>query len=45
MENINIVSSNIIEKEICIKLIDYLKRNNIIDDRLYHFCINKYINN
>ena len=44
MENINIVSSNIIEKEICIKLIDYLKRNNTIDDGMYNFCINKYIN-
>lgn len=41
MENI----TNTMEIEICIKLIDYLKRNNIIDDELYHFCINKYINN
>ena len=41
MENINRVSSEIIEIETSIKLIEYLKRNSIIDDGMYNFCINK----
>ncbi len=44
MENINKVPSKIIEKETSIKLLEYLKRNNIIDDRMYNFCINKLLN-
>ncbi len=41
MENINRVSSEIIEIETSIKLIEYLKRNSTIDDGMYNFCINK----
>ena len=43
MENINKVPSKIIEIETSIKLLEYLKRRNIIDDGMYNFCINKLI--
>lgn len=39
----NKVSSKIIELETSIKLIEYLKRKNVIDDDMYNFCINKLI--
>lgn len=44
MEDINRISSKIIEIEASIKLFEYLKRNNTIDDGMYNYCINKYIN-
>lgn len=44
METINKVSSIIIEIETSIKLLEYLKRKNIIDDGMYNFCINKLMN-
>ena len=44
MVNINKVPSKIIEIETSIKLLEYLKRNNIIDDGMYNFCINKLLN-
>lgn len=44
MENINNVPSRIIEIEASIKLLEYLKRNNTIDDGMYNFCINKLVN-
>ena len=44
MENENKVPSKIIELETSIKLLEYLKRNNIIDDGMYNFCINKFLN-
>ena len=40
----NKVSSKIIEIETSIKLLEYLKRNNTIDDGMYNFCINKFLN-
>ena len=43
MEDKNIIPSKIIELETSIKLLEYLKRNNIIDDGMYNFCINKLI--
>ncbi|MBE6140362.1 MAG: hypothetical protein E7172_02370 [Firmicutes bacterium] len=43
MEDKNIVSSKIIELETSIKLLEYLKRNNVIDNEMYNFCINKLI--
>ena len=43
MENINKVPSKIIEIEISIKLLEYLKRKSIIDDGMYNFCINRLI--
>lgn len=43
MEDKNIVPSKIIELETSIKLLEYLKRNNIIDDGMYNFCVNKLI--
>lgn len=43
MENINKVPSKIIEIETSIKLLDYLKRKNVIDDGMYNFCINKLL--
>ena len=44
MENINKIPSRIIEIETSIKLLEYLKRRNIIDDGMYNFCINKLLN-
>ena len=44
MEDKNIVPSKIIELETSIKLLEYLKRNNVIDDGMYNFCINKLLN-
>ena len=43
MENKNIVPSKIIELETSIKLLEHLKRNNVIDDGMYNFCVNKLI--
>lgn len=45
MENISKIPSRIIEIEINIKLFEYLKRENIIDDEMYNFCINKLLKN
>lgn len=39
----NKVSSKIIEIEISIKLFEYLKRKNIIDDKIYNFGINNLL--
>ena len=44
MENISKIPSKIIEIETSIKLLEYLKRRNIIDDGMYNFCINKLLN-
>ena len=44
MENINKIPSKIIEIETSIKLLEYLKRENTIDDGMYNFCINKLLN-
>lgn len=44
MENKNKVPSKIMEIETSIKLLEYLKRNNTIDDGMYNFCINKFLN-
>ena len=44
MENMNKVPSRIVEIETSIKLLEYLKRENIIDDGMYNFCINKLLN-
>ena len=44
MENINKVPSKIIEIETSIKLLEFLKRENTIDDGMYNFCINKLLN-
>ncbi len=43
MENISKVPSKIIEIETSIKLLEYLKRKNNIDDGMYNFCINKLL--
>ena len=44
MESMNKVPSKIIEIETSIKLLEYLKRNNTIDDGMYNFCINRLMN-
>ena len=44
MESVNKVPSKIIEIETSIKLLEYLKQRNIIDDGMYNFCINKMLN-
>ena len=43
MENINKIPSKIIEIETSIKLLEYLKRKNIIDDGMYNYVVNKLI--
>ncbi len=45
MENKNKVPSKIIEIETSIKLLEFLKRENTIDDGMYNFCINKLLQN
>lgn len=45
MESINKVPSKIIEIETSIKLLEFLKRENTIDDGMYNFCINKLLKN
>ena len=45
MENKNKVQSKIIEIETSIKLLEFLKRENTIDDGMYNFCINKLLHN
>ncbi len=40
----NKTSFKIIELEVSIKLLEYLKKKNTIDDEMYSFCINKLIN-
>ena len=45
MDNINKVPSKIIEIEIGIKLLEYLKREKTINDGMYNFCINRLLKN
>ena len=45
MESMNKVPSKIIEIETSIKLLEYLKRENVIDDEMYNFCVNKLLHN
>lgn len=45
MDSFNNIPSKIIEIETSIKLLEYLKRENIIDDGMYNFCINKLLKN
>ena len=44
MGTINEIPSRIVEIETSIKLLEYLKRKNVIDDGMYNFCINKLMN-
>ena len=44
MEKVNKIPSRIVEIETSIKLLEYLKRENVIDDGMYNFCINKLMN-
>ena len=37
------ISSGVIEKEISIKLLSYLKRNKHIDEKLYDYILNKLL--
>ena len=41
MSNKNRLPAKIIEIETSIKLLEYLKRTNTIDEGMYNFCINK----
>ena len=43
MYNTSKIPSKIIETELSIRLLEYLKRNNTIDDGMYNYCINKLI--
>lgn len=44
MKTITKVSSKIIEIEISIKLLEYLKRKSVIDDGMYNYVVNKLMN-
>lgn len=44
MEKVNKIPSRIVEIETSIKLLEYLKRKNVMDDGMYNFCINKLMN-
>lgn len=44
MKTNTIISPEIIEIELSIKLLEYLKRENIIDDGMYAYVINKLLN-
>ncbi len=44
MKNESKVPSKIIELETSIKLLEYLKQRNTIDDGMYNFTINKLLN-
>ena len=44
MKITNKIPARIIELEISIKLLEYLKRKSVIDDGMYNFCINKLMN-
>ena len=44
METINKVPSKIIEIETSIKLLEYLKRKNVIDDGMYNFFFIRLMN-
>ena len=44
MEITNKIPARIIELEISIKLLEYLKRTSVIDDGMYNFFINKLMN-
>ncbi len=43
MKNIGKIPSKIIEIEISIKLLEYLREKNAIDDGMYNFCINRLL--
>lgn len=43
MYNTSKIPSKIIETELNIRLLEYLKRNNTIDDGMYNYCINKLV--
>ena len=43
MYNTSKIPSKIIETELSIRLLEYLKRNNTMDDGMYNICINKLI--
>lgn len=44
MEKVNKVPSRIIELELEIKLLEYLKTNKTIDDGMYDYCVNRILN-
>ena len=44
MEITNKIPSRIIEIETSIKLLEYLKRKNVIDDGMYNYVVNKLMN-
>ncbi len=43
MYNTSKIPSKIIETELSIRLLEYLKRNNTIDDGMYNYVVNKLI--
>lgn len=43
METVPKIPSKMIEVEISIKLLEYLKRKSILDDGMYHFVVNRLI--
>ena len=43
MYNTPKIPSKIIETELSIRLLEYLKRNNTIDDGMYNYVVNKLV--
>ena len=43
MYNTSKIPSKIIETELSIRLLEYLKRNNTIDDGMYNYVVNKLV--
>lgn len=44
MDKEKIIPSRILELELQIKLLEYLKENNVIDDGMYNYSVNKILN-
>ena len=44
MDKEKIIPSRILELELQIKLLEYLKENKVIDDGMYNYSVNKILN-
>lgn len=44
MNKDKVIPSRILELELVIKLLDYLKVNNVIDDEMYNYSVNRILN-
>lgn len=44
MNKDKVIPSRILELELVIKLLEYLKVNNVIDDEMYNYSVNRILN-